>query len=121
MEQLSWLNYIEINARRKLKMSGNSLLFRDASSFGDEIATFELSNANQELVVWDVTDPTSVVEMPTIIDASKLSFNDSINELHEYIAFNSNAYLTPSIRGEVANQNLHNTPIICRVCNSFSS
>ena len=108
---LSWLNYIEINARRKLKMSGNSLLFRDATSFGDEIASFELSNANIGIMVWDVTNPTSVVEMTTLIDASELSFNDSINELHEYIAFNNSAYLTPSVIGEVANQNLHNTPI----------
>ncbi|MFQ3333336.1 MAG: hypothetical protein ACI8ZH_001237, partial [Flavobacteriales bacterium] len=108
---LSWLNYIEVNARRKLKMSGNSLLFRDAASIGNEVASFELSNANAGISVWDVTDPTSVVEMPILINANEFSFNDSINELHEYIAFNSSAYLTPSIVGEVANQNLHNTPI----------
>jgi len=108
---LSWLNYIEVNARRKLKMSGNSLLFRDATSLVDEVASFELSNANVGIRVWDVTDQTSVVEMPTLLSANELSFNDSINELHEYIAFNSSAYLTPSIVGEVANQNLHNTPI----------
>jgi hypothetical protein len=108
---LSWLNYIEVNARRKLKMSGNSLLFRDATSFGDEIASFELSNANVGISVWDVTDPTSVIKMSTSLNTDELSFNDSINELHEYIAFNTSAYLTPSIIGEVANQNLHNTPI----------
>jgi len=92
-------------------MSGNSMLFRDAASIGNEVASFELSNANAEISVWDVTDPTSVVKMSTSINANELSFNDSINELHEYIAFNSSAYLTPSIVGEVANQNLHNTPI----------
>ena len=108
---LSWLNYIEINARRKLKMSGNSLLFRDATSFGDEIASFELSNANSGISVWDVSDPSSIVKMSTSINTNELSFSDSINELHEYIAFNSSAYLIPSIIGEVANQNLHNTPI----------
>jgi len=107
---LSWLNYIEVNARRKLKMSGNSLLFRDASSIGNEVASFEISNANSGTSVWDVTDPTSVVEMPTLIDANEFSFNDSINKLHEYIAFNSSAYLTPSLIGQVTNQNLHNTP-----------
>jgi len=108
---LSWLNFIEVNARRKLKMSGNSLLFRDAASIVNEVASFELSNANSGFSVWDVTDPTFVVKMPTSINNNELSFNDSINELHEYIAFNSSAYLTPSIVGAVANQNLHNTPI----------
>ena len=38
-----------------------------------------------------------VVEISTSINTDELSFNDSINELHEYIAFNSSAYLTPSI------------------------
>jgi len=108
---LSWLNYIEINARRKLKMSGNSLLFRDASVLENGIGAFELSNANNGITVWDVTDPTLVVEMPVTISGSTLIFNDSISELHEYIAFNSSAYLTPTLKGGVTNQNLHNIPI----------
>ena len=108
---LSWLNFIEVNARRKLKMSGNFMLFRDANLLTNEVASFELSNVNIGIMIWDVTDPTSIVEMPTSINANKLSFNDSINKLHEYIAFNTSAYLTPSIVGEIANQNLHNTPI----------
>tara|TARA_B110000240_G_scaffold89993_1_gene102192 strand:+ start:115 stop:3495 length:3381 start_codon:yes stop_codon:yes gene_type:complete len=107
----SWLNYIEINARRKLKMSGDYLLFRDAASIENGVASFELSNANIGISVWDVTDPTSVVKMQTSINDNKLFFNDSVNELHEYIAFSSSAYLTPSILGEITNQNLHNTSI----------
>jgi len=108
---LSWLNFIEVNARRKLKMSGNSILFRDAASIGNEVASFEISNANNGITVWDVTDPTSVVEMPVTISGNTLTFNDSISELHEYIAFNSSAYLTPTLKGGVTNQNLHNIPI----------
>ena len=108
---LSWLNYIEINARCKLKMTENFLLFRDAALITNEVASFKLSNANLGISVWDVTDPTSVIEMQSSLNANELSFNDSINELHEYIAFNNSAYLTPSIVGEVVNQNLHNTPI----------
>jgi hypothetical protein len=108
---LSWLNFIEVNARRKLKISGNYLSFRDATSLSNEVGSFLLSNVNVGINVWDVTDPTSVIKMPISINANELSFNDSINELHEYIAFNSSAYLTPSFVGEVANQNLHNTSI----------
>jgi len=107
---LAWLNYIEINARRGLKMSGNSLLFRDVSSLGNEVGTFELSNANSGITIWDVTDPATIMQLPTTLSGSVLSFNDSINELREYIAFNSSAYLTPTLKGIVKNQNLHNTP-----------
>ena len=36
----AWLNYIEINARRKLKLSGNDLTFRDVESLSDEIGKY---------------------------------------------------------------------------------
>ncbi len=109
-DAISWLNFIEINARRKLKMSGNSLSFRDVNSLGNEVASFLLSDVNIGTIVWDVSDPNSIVEMQTSINANELSFNDSINEFHEYIAFNPIAYLTPLLVGKVVNQNLHNIP-----------
>ena len=57
---------------------------------GNEIASFELANANiLELRFGMLLIPTSVVELSYLFNRwGKLSFNDSINELHEYIAFN---------------------------------
>jgi hypothetical protein len=105
---LAWLNYIEVNARRELKMSGNSLLFRDASLIANEVGSFNLENASSATIVWDVTDATAVTEMQTTITGTTLSFNDSINTLHEYIAFNNSSYLIPTLKGSISNQNLHN-------------
>ena len=61
------------------------------------------------LEVWDVTEPTNPRKLVTSITTNDLSFNDSLNVLHEYIAFNSSAYLTPALKGSVANQNIHST------------
>ncbi|HIE72729.1 MAG TPA: type IX secretion system sortase PorU, partial [Flavobacteriales bacterium] len=58
--------------------------------------------------VWDVSDPTTVSLLPTSLSGNILSFNDSLNELHQYLAFNSSAYLTPTLKGSISNQNLHN-------------
>ena len=107
---LAWLNYIEINARRELKMSANFLLFRDASSLANEVGTFNVSNATSSTSIWDVSNNTAITELPTTINGSVLSFNDSINTLNEYIAFDGNSYLIPTLKGSVSNQNLHNTP-----------
>ena len=104
---MSWLNYIEINARRKLRMSGNSMLFRDATATNLTVGRFELENA-LGITVWDITNPQNVELLPVLLNEDVLSFNDSLNTIHEYIAFNSLSYLTPELKGPVANQNLHN-------------
>ena len=104
----AWLDYIQINARRKLKLSGNYFNFRDAESLGNEIGEYKIENGGG-LEVWDVTEPTNSRKLVTSITSNDLSFNDSLNVLHEYIAFNSSAYLTPTLKGSVANQNIHST------------
>ncbi len=104
----AWLNYIEINARRELKISGNYLTFRDVESLADEIGKFEIQNANG-LSVWDVSDPTNVLQLTTNLVGDVLSFNDSLNTLIEYIAFNNSAYLSPTLYSKISNQDIHNT------------
>ena len=103
-----WLNYIEINARRKLKLIGNSLAFRDVASLGNAIGQYRIENGIG-FEVWDVTEPTNVVRLVTSINSNDLTFNDSLNVLHEYIAFNTSGHLTPNLKGSVLNQNIHNT------------
>jgi len=106
---LSWLNYIELNAKRHLKMSGNAMHFRSISTVGNSIGEFVLSNANTSLRVWDITEPTAISQLPITLNSGILSFTDSLSELKEYIVFNSSSYLAPENRGQVENQNLHNT------------
>ncbi len=104
----AWLNYIQINSRRKLKLSGDYFKFRDVESLGNEIGQFKIENGSG-LEVWDVTDPSNAFRLATSITLNELSFNDSLNIIHEYIAFNSSAYLEPDLKGRVSNQDIHNT------------
>ena len=57
--------------------------------------------------MWDVTDPTNVSKLVTSVTANTLSFTDSLNILHNYIAFNSSSYLTPALKAQISNQNIH--------------
>ncbi|MDB2415709.1 PorP/SprF family type IX secretion system membrane protein, partial [bacterium] len=102
-----WIDYIEVNAERELKMNGNQMLFRSLSSVHPEyISQFEISNANSDLVVWDVTYPLNPKSQNRNIQGTKATFSLKTDTLKEFIAFNG-GYKNVKLIGEVANQNLH--------------
>lgn len=103
----AWLDYIEVNARRSLTMTGDQMRFRDAESVGiGTIARFNLS-AGSAIKLWDVTDPTNVYLQALTTSGSLTQFVLPTDNLKEFIAFTGLSYLTPSISGKVVNQNLH--------------
>lgn len=105
-----WLNYIELNARRQLKMSGDQMLFRDAQSVGGGTAQFQLSNATQQIQIWEVTNPIEVKSQNLILAGNTATFNANVDSLREFVAFTGVEYFTPSSRINVENQNLHALP-----------
>ncbi len=107
---VGYLDYFELGFRRKLKMSGNFLQFRDSrSNAPGMISEFILEDAGPSTVVLDITNPLNPIQIPTQINGSVLTFRDITDTLKEYIAFNrgSNALSFPSFAGRVNNQNLH--------------
>ncbi|MBK9799471.1 MAG: type IX secretion system sortase PorU [Bacteroidetes bacterium] len=104
-----WLNYIELNARRYLAMTGNQLLFRDASSYGiGNIGEFFVSNITSTDKIWDVTDLTNVKLQVVNYNGTTGNFKLATDQLREFIAFTNSGYLTPHSVGRISNQNLHN-------------
>ena len=105
---IGWLDRIELNARRSLRMNTGFLNFRDVESVGiSELGKFEITNSNSSTSVWDVTDPKNIKMMNTSLNGSVLSFIDSIYSLNHYCAFN-NSFAKPNLLGKIENQNLHN-------------
>ncbi|MDX2002422.1 MAG: type IX secretion system sortase PorU [Chitinophagales bacterium] len=104
-----WLDYIELNARRNLSYTGGLLSFRDKNSFGPgKRAQFVISNANSNIRVLDVTDPTNAAFTNTSLNGSQLSFTANTDILREFVAYDANgSFFTPGKIGNVANQNLH--------------
>jgi hypothetical protein len=108
----AWLNYLELNARRQLQMSGNQMIFRDARSAGPgNVSEFILSGATSTVKVWDVTNPTDVKSQYFIFSGSDLSFKLPTDSIREFIAFNGQQYFVPDLFGVVSNQNLHGLPV----------
>ncbi|RPD47222.1 type IX secretion system sortase PorU [Hymenobacter sediminis] len=98
-----YLDYLELNARRQLRLTGSQLEFRSLENIGpNAISQFELS-APANTTIWDVTNPRH----PAEVTAANGVFLARTDTLREFVAFNGTAFPTPRSFGKVANQNLH--------------
>jgi hypothetical protein len=103
-----WLDYILLNARRSLAMTGSQMHFRDRLTAGDgRVGEFRISNTPTAVRVWDVTDPFDIAEVSTARSGSVTVFRESTARLNQYIAFTGSGYLRPEMIGRVNNQDLH--------------
>ena len=105
----TWPDYIRMQARANMVLSGNELIFRDSRSVKTgRIAQFRLDGANSQTRVWDITSPLNPREMQTSLNGSSLNFLASVDSLHEFIAFDPSVnYPGVEFVEDVANQDLH--------------
>jgi hypothetical protein len=106
-----YINYIELNVRRNLVMTGDQLQFRDRWSVGPgNISLFELKNVNSNIIIWDVTHPTEARSVSYTLNGNTAAFVMPTDSLREFVAFYENGnFPSPVAAGKVANQNLHAT------------
>lgn len=103
-----WLDFIELNVRRQLIMTGSQMAFRDISSIGQNVATFQLGAVNSTTKVWDITDPLHPSGQEINLNGSLLQFGTVATELKEFIAFDpAQALLEPEFVEKLENQNIH--------------
>ncbi len=103
-----WLNYIAINATRELQFTSPQMAFRNVHNIGsNNISEYTISNANNQLVIWDITDQYNIVNQSYNLSGNNATFTVDTDELKEFIAFDGSSYMSPSLRGQIENQNLH--------------
>lgn len=102
-----WLDFVSVNAWRNLVYSGPQMVFSNHRTGEQSIFEYRLSNANNQVEVFEITDPTNIVRMYTTAQANNLSFRADGKSARSFIAFETSALLSPEIIGEVENQNLH--------------
>lgn len=105
-----WMNWVEVNARRQMIMTGNQMLFRDQSSAGaGNVAEYQLTNGSVNSTIWDVTDFHTPKMQVVTSSPGMMEWVLPSDSAREFIAFEANGFLTPVSRGLVPNQNLHAT------------
>ncbi len=104
-----YVNFIELNVRRNLSMTGNEMAFRDKTTLGNgRITQFNLANANGNIKICDITDPVNAVFITHTMNGNTAQFSASTESLKEFVAFyESGNFPAPVASGSVANQNLH--------------
>lgn len=106
---LGWINWIEVNVRRELRMAGSQMSFRDMRSVGfGNIAEYNFVSSSGTTSIWDVSDYGNPM-IQTVSGTSNMVWALPADTLKEFIAFENNSYYTPTNYGAVANQNLHAT------------
>jgi hypothetical protein len=102
-----WLDYLTVNVRRNLTLSGGQVTFRskDAHNNGG-VARYNIANCNNCLV-WEVTNPTQAGAVQNLGSGSTFSFKSVSDAMREFVVFNGSSFLTPPAAASVPNQNLH--------------
>ena len=103
-----YVDYIIVNAWRRLSLSGGQMLFRNPeASVISKTYDFRLANATQQTQVWDVSEPCNPTIVKGQLSGSTLSFKMMGKSDNEFVAHNGSSYLTAQPIGKVDNQNLH--------------
>ncbi|MEZ4920445.1 MAG: type IX secretion system sortase PorU [Saprospiraceae bacterium] len=103
-----WLDYLELNVRRKLIMSGNSMTFRDLESLNHPETRFRISGVNGNLDIWDITYPYAAVQQESTGSGS-VQFGVETDTLRTFIAFypQQDFPKPETVVGNIPNQNIH--------------
>lgn len=104
-----YINFIEINVRRNLIMTGDQLLFRDKEAIAaGNRGLFRLQNVNSSIRIWDVTQPIDVKSVSYSLNGNNAEFVAAKDTIREYVAFyETGNFATPVAVGKITNQNLH--------------
>lgn len=102
-----YVDFLSVNVWRQLIYTGAQMPFRNPEAVDDgKTYEYRLSNASQQVQVWNVTDPVTPSIVKGQLGNNVLSFkvNGSSNA---FIAFNGSSYLQAKTFGKIENQNLH--------------
>ena len=106
---IGYLDFIDLNVKRNLMMSGNQMMFRTPITNPDaHIARYRVRNSNTELIIWDITIPVEAKKVNTQLSSGTMEFKATADTLTEYIAFydGNDLYKTAFVE-KAENQNLH--------------
>ena len=107
----AFLDYIQVNVKRDLIMTGNQMDFRDINVRDHTNATYQVQGINANHQIWDITDPLRPRIQKGTSSGSTFSFGVDIipsNPIRTFIAFDQEeGFLSAEAVGLISNQNIH--------------
>lgn len=103
-----WLDYISINAKRKLILNQGEIVFRNFSTVNNASTTFKLQSNVSNTEVWNITNPLNAKKIQTNVAAGAINFGANTTTLQKFIAFDlDNVDKVPVFIEKIENQNIH--------------
>lgn len=107
---VAYLNYFEVQTKRKLQFYEQQTLVRSIESLGNKTSNFIISQVNNTQKIWDVTNPLLPENIPFLINNSEANFGtETHSKLKTFVLFSNNNLLEPNSIQKVNNQNLQQT------------
>ena len=108
---LGWLNYIELTTPSVLRMTGDWMGIRTNVNYKmSEPVRFHLTNANEDIQIWDVTNRAAIKRMPVTLTNGEVQWvGTQADGVHEYVAVNTKGAdcVRAQVVGKVQPQDLH--------------
>jgi hypothetical protein len=108
---VGYLDFINFAIKRKLALYGDQTIFRSSSSLSNSVSTFEINSTSSNTLVWDVTDPFTILNQQVTTSTDKIRFSTNSESLKTFAVFNPANLKAPTFEGIVANQNLYSMPV----------
>lgn len=103
-----YLDYLEINAERPLKLVGQQTAFRSTRHLGTgKIVSYKIREVSSDAAVWEVSNPVRPRPISLEKHGNTAAFTAKADSLREYLVFAGKDFPSPFPLGQVQNQNLH--------------
>jgi hypothetical protein len=109
---IGYLDYIGVQAVRKLNFNGNQFLFKNSAvATASGIVQYNITNSTKLTEIWDVTDLYNVTSFINADEASTLSFTATLGSVKNYVAVSPSDYYIPKFDANTSinNQNIKGT------------
>ncbi len=104
----AYLDYISIEAISALNFNGGQLTFYNNDlDFESEIVNYQISNSDNILSVWDVSNISNVLEIPHNQE-NNLTFKSVYSSSNKFVAYDGVDFYIPTIEddSQISNQNI---------------
>lgn len=106
---IAYLNSYLIDVPTRLAYNGNPIHIRNRG-LAQNISTFRISGATSQLMVWNVTDPVSILSQGFELSGSTMAFGAFTDNPGTYFLFDPSELPGPKVFEQVGNQDLHGEP-----------
>lgn len=104
---VAYLNYFEIQTKRKLQFYEQQTIVRSIESLANKTTNFVVSQANLQQRIWNITNSLIPENIPFQLNNTEASFGAETNGiLKTFALFSENNLIEPNTIQKIANQNI---------------